>query len=126
MSGITFSKTDAEILYSMPKPGAELPDLIRCYMFINRDAPPPYTAVATCLSKSATAGILVVLPEGRYSIVERWYAYIHRFDGQKANEIESMLAFEELFTAQAWPAVGGEHVRLNEDDYLAALTSIRR
>ena len=125
MRGTKFSEMDAAILYAMPKPAVELATLIRHYTFINRAAPPPYAALASCLAKSVAAGILTVSPEGRYSILEEWFEYIHRFDDHASNEIESLIAFEELFTAQTWPAVSQERV-LSEDDYRAALASLRR
>jgi len=126
MIEIKFSEMDSAILYSIPQPGVDLAGVIRYYCFINRDAPPPFAVLASCLSNSAAVGILIASADGRFTISRGWYEYIHRFDSQTSNEIESLIAFDELFTPQTWRAVAEHDVRLSENNYNAAVALIRR
>ena len=122
-AGVRFSDVDAAILYSIPKPGVSLPELLRYYTFINRIAVPSYEVLADCLSKSVAAGVVRLPRRREYSLEDRWYEYIHQFDGRTDNEIESMLAFQELFLANDWPAViDGKRYTLERAEYDRAVS----
>lgn len=116
MATVMFNESDAELLYSFPKPASELGMIVRCFTFINRVAPPTYDEIRSCLSKAQRVGI--VRWEGGGFVVEReWYERIHRADGVAENEIESMLDFEEWFLKSQFEEVVEAVVVPAEDEY---------
>src|SRR4051812_44469902 len=96
MATLVFDESDVELLYSFPQPPSDLSEIIRCFMFINRAAPPTYDEVASCLIKAMKAGI-VREDGGKYVTVKEWYDRIHREDATAGNEIQSMINFADSF-----------------------------
>lgn len=124
MGDVCFSSMDAAIVYSIPKPGTTLTNLVRCYCYINRAAPPSHATLSQCLGKTLAAGVVKRSVDGQFAVDGKWYDYVHQFDGTAANEIESMLAFEEVLTAREWPKVCRQHFALDVADYTSALNQI--
>jgi len=120
----TFSIDDVELLYSVPKPGADLAMIVRVFMSINRCAPRPFSDVRECFTKALKTGILLA-SDGRYRIAPEWYKRIHEHDESEGNEIESMLAFQDTFVGEEVPVVADVQVGFTKEDYEAVLQSMQ-
>lgn len=102
MPQVRFTVREAELLYSIPKPPTELETIVRCFMFINRAAPPTFEELTSCLTKGVKAGI-IQKDNGKFAVEGSWYNKIHAADETAENEIESMLEFEEWFVDHEFP-----------------------
>ena len=125
MGTIRFNTTDAEILYSFPKPETDLKTIVWCFTFINRTAPPSYDELANCLAKGVKAGIIRVKGE-LLAIENDWYERIHMADATADNEIESMLEFTDWLTETELPALCEPAYSLSTSDYAAVLDAIAK
>ncbi|VTR97004.1 hypothetical protein [Tuwongella immobilis] len=124
MGSIQFNARDAELLYSFPKPASDVATIVRCFVFLNRAAPPSFGEFASCLTKGLRAGI--IREEGeRFVIDDDWYGRIHMADATAENEIESMLEFESRFVGVDFDATTDAACALTEGEYESVLAKLR-
>ena len=121
---ISFATDEVELLYCIPQPGGDLPTILWTFGFINRSAPPAFSLLQACLTKALQAGMLSA-NKGHYKIEPVWYDRIHMFDATEANEIESMLAFQDEFVGVELPVLITGQVDLSEQAYQAALEELQ-
>jgi hypothetical protein len=96
VEGIRFNERDAELLYAFPEPASDLATIVRCFIYLNRTAPPEYHEIASCLTKAMKVGI-VREDDGKYVVEKLWYDRIHKADFAADYEGESLAEFEASF-----------------------------
>ena len=108
---IKLTSDDVALLCSIPKAGGDLGLIIKCYVFLHRDAPPSRNLVEECFSKALAAGI--ISREGKQFEVEKdWYPRIHR-DG----DCGYALLFEEEFVGKEIEIIREVDFSVNEREY---------
>ena len=123
MTPIQFNEADAEILFSIPRIPADLVTILRCFMFLNRSAPPAFEQLECCLSKAIKVGI--VQEEGKKLVVKQeWYNRIHAADDESDNEIESMLTFQESFIGIDFSEVVSSEFALSRVAFQSAVNDL--
>jgi hypothetical protein len=120
---IQFSMKDDELLYSFPKPSADINMIVWNFIFINRTYPPSYDEFMSFLTKGLMAGIVRYDGE-RFVIDESWYSRIHKADAAAENEIESMLEFEEWFVGMDFDTVTPQTSTISEEQYHSIIKEI--
>jgi len=124
MKTVIIDESDIEILYSVPEPGGNLKDILRCFVFLNRAAPPRFSVIKNCLAKAFRVGCLN--SDGDFYIIEReWYKKIHAADESASNEIESLLEFQERFSGVEVPVSREAALSLSEDEYNSILQELQ-
>lgn len=117
---VRFTDFDGYLLWCLPDQGCDLAQLIRAYIFINRDAASNYRELAACLERAVLAGVMTPPEGGRYRISPDWLPRIHRWDGQFAVSEDGMIAFAEWLSSGEWPVSCPAGYALGRDDYEAA------
>lgn len=123
MDKLRFDARDAELLYSFPKPPADLQTIVWCFTFLNRAAPPTYDELAGCLARGLGAGIVKEV-DGKFFIEDRWYEKIHARDQGSANEMESLLDFEDWFIGMEHESVASSVHGISKEDYDSIINKI--
>ena len=101
MDDVRFSIRDAELLYSIPKPGGDVLLILRCFFHLMRCAPPTFDEFLEGIQKAVKVGCVRI--EGNLiRVTDEWYDRIHAADDTAPNEIESLLEFEEVLLASSW------------------------
>lgn len=123
MATLQFNVRDAELLYAFPKPPSDIATVIRCFMFLNRTAPPTYDELTSCLTKALKVGIIRE-EAGKFVVEKDWYDRIHMEDSVSENEIESMLDFEEHFVNVEFVVVTNAVSALSREDFNSILKAL--
>jgi len=116
MSHVQFTIRDAEILYAIPKLGADVATIVRCYMFLNRSAPPTQDEIQGCLTKALNADIARKFGDV-FVVSEEWYDRIHAADETADNEIEAMLEFADSVVNEEFTEVRRTSYAISERDF---------
>lgn len=123
MNCIMFDERDVEILYSIPKSGADLTEILRWYILLNRAAQPSFPVLQDCFRKASIVGCLKT--DGKHLKMEReWFERIHAADETASNEIESLIEFQDGFAGKEVPAVQEAAIHLSEKEYDSILQDI--
>ena len=123
MGTVQFNTRDAELLYSFPKPASDVATIVRCFVFLNRAAPPSLGELTSCLTKGLRAGI--IRRDGERFVVDGdWYGRIHMADATAENEIEAMLDFESGFVGMDFDATTDAACTLTEGEYESILAKL--
>lgn len=101
MSIIKFTVDDAEILYSIPRPGSDIEYILFSYSHTNRCATPSYRTFTDCIQKALNAGWLDT-DSDVIKLKSKWHDFVHSADETAENVIESMLDFQEKLTSLEW------------------------
>lgn len=99
--GVTFTSDEAAIIYCIPREGGRVEEIVSVYLFVNRAGRPASALMNELLHKAKTVGILEE-KRGVWKVQAEWYELVHAADGTAENEIESMLAFEEVLVGREW------------------------
>ena len=124
VGSIQFNARDAELLYSFPKPASDVATIVRCFVFLNRAAPPSFGELTSCLTKGLRAGIIRE-DGGPFVIDDNWYGRIHKADATAENEIEAMLEFESGFVSVDFDETTAAACAITEEEYESVLAKLR-
>jgi hypothetical protein len=116
MTPIRFGEGDAWLLWPVPSGGGDLESLVHSYVFIARDAIPPFGKVRECLSRAVRAGILLP-PIGNYFELKReWAERFNQIVEKHSTTEDGIMELDEYLSSCEWPEVGPDF-QLDENEY---------
>jgi hypothetical protein len=122
---VRFAAGDAWLLGLIPDAGCDLEALLSAYVFVARDAVPPYGRVRGCLARGVRAGVVLPPAGGRLALDSAWGERFRQIAAAHSASEYGLMDLDEFLAASDRPAVGPAFV-LDEAEYRRAAERVDR
>ena len=125
MATVHFGEGDAWLLWPIPKSGCDLEHLINVYVFVARDAIPPFGRVRECLSRAARVGVLLPPSGGRFQLAPQWEERFGQIVEQQSPTELGIMELDDVLASGEWPEVAPDFA-LDAEEYRGAAERVER